>query len=176
MNLETKLQIQAWLDGELPEAEARRVAGLVERDATAKTLAAELATMHAALTGNEPEVKLPESRDFYWSKIRRAIERLESAGSAGVETSSGWWHAWRRWLMPLTGTAMVAVVAVGLAWLVTPQGQGGDTFLAEIENLSEDVGSYSFRAPAQNMLVVWVYDKAPMPSVDSDLPAETTVQ
>jgi anti-sigma factor RsiW len=176
MNLETKLHIQAWLDGELPEAEARQVAGLMERDAAAKSLAAELESMRAALTGNETEVKLPESRDFYWSKIRREIERLESAGSAPVETAGGWMHAWRRWLMPLAGTAMVAVVAVGLAWMVTPKGQGGDAFLAEIENLSEDVGSYSFRAPGQNMLVVWVYDKAPTPAVDSDLPAETTVQ
>lgn len=176
MNLETNLQIQAWLDGELPEAEARQVAGFVERDAAAKTLATELETMHAALTGNEPEVKLPESRDFYWSKIRREIERLESAGCASVKTTGGWSHAWRRWLMPLAGTAMVAIIAVGFAWLVTPQGQGGDTFLAEIENLSEDVGSYSFRAPGQNMLVVWVYDKAPISVVDSELPDETTVQ
>ncbi len=176
MNLEIKLQIQAWLDGELPEAEALRVAALVKRDAASKSLAAELETMRAALTGNEPEMKLPETRDFYWSKIRREIERLESSGSAPLATTGGWMHAWRRWLMPLTGTAMVAVVAVGLAWLVTPQGQGGDIFLAEIENLSEDVGSYSFRAPAQNMLVVWVYDKAPLPAVDSDLPAETTLQ
>jgi hypothetical protein len=78
--------------------------------------------------------------------------------------------------MPLAGTAMVAVAAVGLAWLVTPQGQGSDSFLAEVENLSEDVGSFSFRSPAQNMLVVWVYDKAPTPADDSDLPNETTVQ
>jgi negative regulator of sigma E activity len=176
MNLETKLEIQAWLDGELPESEARRIAGLVERDAAYKSLAAELETMRAALTGNEPEVKLPESRDFYWSKIRREIERLEGARSAPLETAGGWMHAWRRWLMPLAGTAMVAAVAVGLAWMVTPKGQGGDAFLTEIENLSEDVGSYSFRAPGQNMLVVWVYDKAPTPAVDSGLPAEISVQ
>ena len=176
MNLETKLQIQAWLDGELPEAEARQVADLVARDAAAKTLMAELEAMHGALAGNELEVKPPESPDFYWSKIRREIERLEGAGSAVADTGAGWMHAWRRWLMPLTGTAMVALAAIGFAWLVTPQGQGSDAFLTEIENLSEDVGSYSFRAPAQNMLVVWVYDKAHAPAVDLDLPAETTVQ
>jgi hypothetical protein len=30
---------------------------------------------------------------------------------------------------------------------------------AEIENLSDETGSYSFRSQSENMFVVWVYDR-----------------
>jgi len=176
MNLETQLQIQAWVDGELPDSEALRIRNLVERDASARTLADELKGMRAALAGNEAPVKLAESREFYWSKIRHEIERSEAAGAATNESFGELLQAWRRWLMPLAGTAMVAVAAVGLAWLFTPSSAGGESFLAEVENLSDDVGTYTFRAPGQNMFVVWVYDKAETPAADFDLPGETSVQ
>lgn len=177
MNLETQLQIQAWLDGELPEAEARRLATLTERDPAAKALVAEFEAMRAALAGHEAGIKVPETREFYWSKIQRQIERIETAGSSRAEAESfGWAASWLRWLRPLAGTAMVAVAAIAMAWLVTPHGQGTDSFLAEVENLSDNVGSYSFRSPAQNMLVVWVYDKAPSPADESEIPDATTVQ
>jgi negative regulator of sigma E activity len=176
MNLETQLRIQAWVDGELPEAEALRIRELVERDASARTLADELETMRASMAGNEAPVTLAGSREFYWSRIRREIERIEAAGTAAEETPGGLLRAWRRWLMPLAGTAMVAVAAVGLAWLAAPSTTNGESFLAEIENLSDDVGSYSFRAPGQNMFVVWVYDKAATPAADTEFPDETSLQ
>lgn len=176
MNLEMKLRIQAWVDGELPEAESSQVRGLVERDAEARGLAAHLEAMHTAVVGNETEVKLLEAREFYWSKIRREIERLDHIDAASSTEAGTWWAAWRRWLKPVVGTALVAAVAVALTWAILPRDLGTDSFLTEVENLSDDVGSYSFRAPGENMFVVWVYDKTEPSGSDSELPPETTVQ
>jgi hypothetical protein len=45
--------------------------------------------------------------------------------------------------------------------------------LAEVENLSEHTGAYSFRSHAENMFVVWVYDQnqeaPPEPEPEADL-------
>lgn len=176
MNLENQLQIQAWIDGELPESDALRIKGLVERDAAARVLADEFKALRAAMAGNETPVKLADTREFYWSQIRGKIDRVEIEGNTINERSISLFDAWRRWLMPLAGTAMVALSAIGLAWLVSPSPSTGEMFAAEIENLSDEVGSYSFRAPGQNMFVVWVYDKGEAPAAESDLPPETSVQ
>ena len=64
MNQELALKYQAFVDGELSESEARRVAQSLETDAAARALVAELRNSKAILTGNEPEVTLPESREF----------------------------------------------------------------------------------------------------------------
>ena len=55
------------------------MAALVARDAEAADLVAELRNTRRALAGFEPGLKVPESREFYWSKIERAIERQEPA-------------------------------------------------------------------------------------------------
>jgi hypothetical protein len=36
---------------------------------------------------------------------------------------------------------------------------GSAKHLAEIVNLSDETGSYSFRSQSENMFVVWVYDR-----------------
>ena len=62
MKQELQLKLQAYLDGELPEGEAREVAGLLAQDAEARALLAELKNTRAALAGFEADIKLPESR------------------------------------------------------------------------------------------------------------------
>ena len=42
MNWKQQLELQAWVDGELSESDARRVAAMVESNATALALADEL--------------------------------------------------------------------------------------------------------------------------------------
>ena len=78
INHETELKLQAYLDGELPAGEAKAITDLLERDASAQRTYQELRSTRSLLAGNEVERKLPESPEFYWSKIRRQIEQLES--------------------------------------------------------------------------------------------------
>jgi anti-sigma factor RsiW len=82
MNDEQQLQLQAFLDGELPENEAREVAAWVARDRQAADLVKELRNTRQALTGSAPRLNVPESREFYWSKIEREIRRLQPEPSA----------------------------------------------------------------------------------------------
>lgn len=74
MNQETKLRVQAYFDREVNERESQEIAALVEQDAEARAVCAELQEIRAILKNNEPEHKVPESREFYWSKIERAIQ------------------------------------------------------------------------------------------------------
>ena len=41
----------------------------------------------AALAGVQSEIKLPEGRDFYWSKIKREIQRLDTPATAAAPVS-----------------------------------------------------------------------------------------
>jgi len=164
MNQELALKYQAFVDGELSESEARRVARALETDPDARALVAELRNSKAMLTGNEPEVTLPESREFYWGRIQRQIECLESDP---VGTPAGRWLAalagWRRFLAPLAGVAVITLLAMVSVRYYNPEPVD---YLAEIENLSEESTAYSFRAG--NMFVVWTKDNE-MASDDNPL-------
>ena len=156
INHETELKLQAYLDGELSAGEAKAIADLLGRDAGAEELYQQLRMARSILAGNELERKLPEPPEFYWSKIQRHIERLESTQADGLtETAASRW--WTRFLAPvgvLAGLAIFVVVA-----LRSPE--GGRSFLAlddshEIETPLEETSSLSFRSEAAAMTVVWV--------------------
>ena len=156
INHETELKLQAYLDGESSEAEAKGIADLLGCDAGAQTLYQELRIAKSLLAGNELERKLPEPPEFYWSKIQRHIERLESTQADGLtETAASRW--WTRFLAPVGVLAALAVfVAVALR-----NPEGGGRFLAlddshEIETPLEETSSFSFRSEAAAMTVVWV--------------------
>jgi anti-sigma factor RsiW len=106
-----QLKLQAYLDGELPEAQAKEVAARVARDPAASALLAELGRTNKALADYETEIRLPESREFYWSKIQREIERQDSAGSQRT-TGVSWIALLRRALVPVSGLALVAIIAL----------------------------------------------------------------
>ena len=156
INHETELKLQAYLDGELPDADAKGIADLLERDAGAEALYQQLRIAWSLLFGNELERKLPEPPEFYWSKIRRQIERLESTQADGLAqpAPSRWWT---RFLAPAGVLAALAVfVAVAL---LNPE--DGGNFLAlddshDIETPLEETSSFSFRSEAAAMTVVWV--------------------
>jgi len=158
MNLDQQLKLQAWVDGELPEAEAREVAAFVQEHADALALAGELRGTRAILAGNEPEAKLPESGDFYWNKIRREIEREEKA--AARVSGVSWTFAWRRLIAPISGVALIAFLSIlSLNVFHQQPADDGSKFLVEVENLSEDIGSISYRSQSENMFVVYLYKK-----------------
>ena len=111
MNEELQIKVQALLDGELPEAEAREVLSLIARDAEVAALHAELKNTRQALAKFDRHIQVPELRDFYWSKIQREIERLEPAQP--VKRPSLLWIWLRRSLIPATG-----LCAAVLAFLI----------------------------------------------------------
>jgi anti-sigma factor RsiW len=109
MNYEQQLKLQAFLDGELPEFEAREILSWTQRDSAAAALLAELKNTRAAMAQAEPHLSVPEAREFFWSKIEREIERQEPAATApGVSILA----ALRRWLIP--AVALGALVIAGL--------------------------------------------------------------
>lgn len=161
MNLEQQLKLQSWLDGELSPAEAREVEAWLEQDAAAQALHGELSRTKAALHGNEPEHKLPESRDFHWSKIKGAIVRearaIERAPAPQISVL-GWI---KRILVPAAGLAVVATmvfVSSSRTPGLLPLAAASD--MDEIETASSDMGAYTFRSEAEGMTVVWLYDRS----------------
>jgi anti-sigma factor RsiW len=155
INHQTQLKVQAYLDGELSAGEARAVEELLRSDAAAQELHQELRIARSFLAGNELERKLPESPEFYWSNIRRQIERAESAPDGLSEPTPTPW--WSRFLAP---AGVLGALAVFVA-LVLRSPQDGGAFLAlddshEIETPLEETSSFSFRSEAAAMTVVWV--------------------
>ena len=153
MNQELQLKLQAYLDGELSGRKAREVAAWLANDAGAKQLAEELRLTRTALRGQEPQRTVPESREFYWSKIEREIMKSEPAA---VSSQPAFWWMLRRWLAPFAGVALVAFLALSIARFSAPMQPNAQ--LAVVENLSEHVSSLSFRSASEKMSVVWLYD------------------
>jgi len=152
MNQDTKLKLQAYLDNELSETEAREVAVWLAQDAQAQTLQAELNGIKSTLAGNELEVQLPESREFYWSKIDRAIHQGAQTERRKVFLPGYPW--WVRFCAPALGVAMLLVVGLSLVKLTT--GPTKVSYLHELETPLDDTGAISFHSQAAGMTVVWV--------------------
>ena len=153
-----ELKLQAYLDGELSEREAREVADWIARDGNAQALLSELKLTASLVQQNEPVVVLPESREFYWSKIERAIEAEECVPAA--QGSAPFFAQFRRFLAPFAGVALVLFLGVLSLKLNTP---GNDPFvqhLAEVDSLNESVSSFSFRSQSENMFVVWLSENS----------------
>jgi len=174
MNQDQELKIQALLDGELAEGEAREIQQLLASDQEAQALFAELKTTKSYLAANEPEMALPETREFFWSKIQREIDRPVPAQAARAP----FWLVWHRYFATFAGVAAVAMLVVfSMKFYDVSLMEGPSGHLAEIENLSEHASSLSFRSQKENMFVVWVYNKDQQ-SEESDLDSldDTIVQ
>ena len=166
MNWEIQLELQAWVDGELSASDVRRVQAFVESNAEARALAEELRMTKSFISANEPEFKLPETREFYWSQIQRRIESAESVRAASPALS--WQFVWRRLITPLSGMALVAFLAVvSFNTFRGPAIDDSSRLMVEVENLSEDVGSISYRSQSENMFVVYLYKKDQEPESDA---------
>ena len=165
MNAERELELQAYVDGELSSWRARRVRRQIAADPEAQGLVAELSATKSFLTGNEVERSLPEDGAFHWNRIRQGILRAAPAEEVAATTVS-----WRRILAPLAGVAMAVLLAVvGFNW--NPSTGLETTFadVAEVENLSENTDSMSFRSVSENMFVVWVHEKTVETASDAEV-------
>jgi hypothetical protein len=164
MKLESELELQAYLDGELAPAQGRKVAASLAQDEEARLLFAELKMTKTALVGAEPELKVPESREFYWSKIQREIEHAEQPQP---RMTPPFIVAWRRLVAPLAGVALITFLTV-YSFRIYDGVDSSKRHLAVVENLSEHTGAYSFRSQAENMFVVWVYDRSDEANAESE--------
>ena len=147
MTEEQQLKLQAFLDGELPEKEAREVAAWLARDSDATALLGELRNTRKALADFEPKLKLPESREFYWSKIQREIERLEPAEAPA--RSSSLFSLFRRLLVPI---GAVAALAIAVLLTIGP----GRTRPVQVNAMLADAGAFTYRDQAEGMTVIWL--------------------
>jgi anti-sigma factor RsiW len=152
INEESKLKLQAHLDNELSGAELRKVAAWLDQDAEARVLYAKLHDVKSIVRGNELEVHLPESRDFYWSKIERAIRQAPVQPAPQSFLSGYPW--WVRIFAPALGVAMLLVAGLTLVKLGTAPTTL--SYLHEIETPLEDTSAISFHSQAAGMTVVWV--------------------
>jgi len=151
MNWEAQLKLQALLDRELPEAEAGEVAKWLEQDREAAALLTELRQTRAALTGFEEGIQLPESREFFWSKIEREIQRLEKPAAERVPAP--FFARWQRFLAPAGAVALLAIVGlVALRQNGLPVLSGG----AEMETALADTGAFTYRDYSAGTTLVWL--------------------
>jgi anti-sigma factor RsiW len=154
MNYQAQLQLQAYLDGELSPRESRHVESCLATDLESRQLLAELRMTQTVLAEHEPQHQLPESREFFWSKIEREIERANCSDEKVIHAGG---FTWRKFLAPLAAAAMV-VLGVTVAKFYAPAEDASWNF-AEVERFAEEAGSVSFRSESEKVFVVWVYQR-----------------
>jgi anti-sigma factor RsiW len=150
MNYEAQLKLQSFLDGELSEGDAREVAAWVARDPQAAGLLAELRHTRESVAGFEKDVRLPESREFYWSKIQREIARLEPSGAKEAPAFSLWAYL-RRLAVPATALALVAI-----AGFVANRGLNGGGGVGVTEFSVSDAEALTYRDYSAGTTLVWL--------------------
>jgi anti-sigma factor RsiW len=151
MDYKAQLKLQSLLDGELPEGKASAVAQWVAKDREAAALLEELRNTRGALAGFDAEVRLPESREFFWSKVEREIQRLETPAPKPARVS--YLALVRRFLVPASA---VAVVLIAGLMLIPPAGSTGRTVATEIETALADSGAFTYRDYSAGTTLVWL--------------------
>ena len=81
---EIELKIQALVDGELTEFEAGKLRDRIKNDVRLQVLHERLMQMKDLISKHEMPRVLPESSDFYWSKISQKIEVGGSAAQSSA--------------------------------------------------------------------------------------------
>ena len=160
MNHETELRLQAYLDGELSSKEFKHFTEWLATDRDAQALYTELKNTKASLAANELDLRITESREFYWSGIAREIQREDERQNRGTKPTvvSGW----LRWLAPLAGlAALVVLLATWEKLRLFSQPDTGRLSLGhEIETPSEEnSASITFHSEKAAMTVVWVQNR-----------------
>jgi anti-sigma factor RsiW len=155
MNEDQQLKLQAFLDGELPEREAREILAWTQRDREAAALLAELKNTRQALVKSEPHLSVPESREFFWSKIEREIQRLEPQATAAPRVSI--FATLRRLLLP--ASAVAALVIAGLfAHFNVPKvviESVADADTSSVETTLANSDATTYRDASEGTTLVW---------------------
>jgi anti-sigma factor RsiW len=147
------LDLQAYVDGELPPERRAQVEAALSADADARELVAGLRNLSGLIRANEPELKVPASREFYWSQIQRQIDAAEKQSrEEAVPAASA--LGWLRWLVPALGVATVAVV-VSLRPGKTPD-TNVTLAAANVDSFQADSSSVMFRSESDGVTVHWI--------------------
>jgi hypothetical protein len=166
MNKDLETKVQAWVDGELDSAAARAVAQQVQADSQAQALSENLRQFSRFLQENPPARAVPETREFYWSQIRRRMDQAEAAASsrAVAERAGGRPWGWLAWALPAGAVALAAILILrpatdnqdsedaGRAGTVASAAMIGH----EVEAPSTSVTTLTFYSAEEAMTVVWV--------------------
>src|SRR5437868_2370253 len=147
MNYETQIKIQGYLDRELPDDESREIANLLARDREALGLFTELKNTRQCLVGTEVGVTLPESREFFWSKIERGIRAEEQAKPAPEPAFASFLRGWRRFLIP--AGAFSALILAGVIAL------SGGPSVPMVETAVADPGAFTYHDFSTSTTLVW---------------------
>jgi hypothetical protein len=156
MNRETQFKLQAYVDNQLGPRESEECTAWLANDLAARALCSELIGIKQMLKGNEPQFKVPESREFYWSRIQKAIEREQAPTNSNslIAAFVAKYRNWLRFVAPATGFAVLLVTAISVAHLAQLPSSIG--YLHEIEVPIEDTSTISFHSQSAGMTVVWV--------------------
>jgi anti-sigma factor RsiW len=152
MDYQDQLKVQAYLDGELSGSEAKEVEELLARNQEAAALLMELRQTSEALDGFE-HTKMPETREFFWSKVSRGIESQENRATAAERTAVHipWLARLRRFLVPASGLAVLALVTL----VVSKEGGGGPTS-DTVETSLADGGGVVYHDFSAGATFVWL--------------------
>jgi hypothetical protein len=167
MNDETKIKLQAFLDGELSGRETRQISELLESDAEAKSFFAELQFVKTAMSGNELEIKLPETREFYWGKIQREIERGEKQKQTVEALAFPIFAWWKPAYVRIASGVAAACALLMISFMAFNDGNRA-YIPGEIEGNGE-MGAITYHSNADGMTVVYLVDRGQGEMVDSEL-------
>lgn len=153
-DMEAQLKLQAYADGELSPAEAREVETWLDKDAQARTTISSLQNTTGALKEYESALRLPESREFFWSKVRREIERQETAARpAATKAGANWSAILRRFLLP---AGAVAAVAIATVMSTRDAGLLASAGVTSVESAISTSGTLTYRDFSSRTTLVWL--------------------
>mgnify|MGYP007063409547 CR=1 FL=1 len=151
---EIQLKVQALVDGELTGRKAEELLRLLESNAELKSLHTRLTAVRGLMSGAELPRELPESGDFYWSRIAHEIERKdrETNRLARPASNINWWL---RWLIPLAGVACLGLVLSLQPTTIPDLGimLSGDH---ELELSDDQIDVITFNSGDDTISVVWL--------------------
>lgn len=150
MNEDILFKVQAFVDGQLEPEEQEAIAALIARDPDVSALVRELKHTRQALAGSEEPMPMPmpETRDFYWSKIQREIARSETVEEPRLTLSPG--RVFLRWLIPAT---CVGALMVAGFFLFTRQHDVDGAFTWQAA--SEGVHALTYRDHEEGVTLMW---------------------
>ncbi len=161
MTNEQQFKLQAFLDGELPEREAREILAWTQRDGDAAALLAELKNTRQAMLKSEPHLSMPESREFFWSKIEREIQRLEPPAAARPEVSI--FAVLRRFLLPASAIATLVIAGI-IAHFNVPKSVVASAAdfdaTTTVETTLASTDATTYRDASEGTTLVWFSDSA----------------
>jgi anti-sigma factor RsiW len=160
MNEQLQTQLQAWIDGELDARAAQDIAQRVQHDPEARALCDNLRAIRNLLRGHEPGHAVTETREFYWSKIRRGITAAAPpAPEPAAPSRPAFDWSWLAWFIPATALIVAAFIYLPFG-KETPTRELASSAPPMVEHEIEaaDVGltSFTFYSSEDAMTIVWL--------------------